>query len=66
MKKRLIEIALPLAATRAVIFAQMADDPSIYVETLLRELKRAGQIKVQGTTKAARWFPAGSRRNPTQ
>jgi ATP-dependent DNA helicase RecG len=36
------------------------------VQTLLRELKRAGQIEVQGTTKAARWFPTGPRRNPTQ
>ena len=36
------------------------------VQTLLRELKRVGQIEVQGTTKAARWFPAGLKRNPTQ
>jgi len=36
------------------------------VQTLLRELKRAGKIEVQGTTKAARWFPAGLKRNPTQ
>src|SRR5687767_11470826 len=27
----------PLAAARAVIFAQMLDDPSTYVETLLRD-----------------------------
>ncbi len=36
------------------------------VQTLLRELKRAGQIDVRGATKAARWFPAGPKRNPTQ
>jgi hypothetical protein len=66
MKKRLIEVALPLAATRAVIFAQVVDDTSTYVETLPPELKRAGQIEVQGATKAARWFPTGSKRNPTQ
>jgi hypothetical protein len=28
MKKKLIEVALPLAAVRAVIFAQMVADPS--------------------------------------
>ncbi len=27
------------------------------VQILVRELKRTGEIKVQGTTKAARWFP---------
>src|SRR6516165_9762104 len=27
----------PLAAARAVIFAQMVDDPSTYVDTLLRD-----------------------------
>lgn len=36
------------------------------VQTLLRELKEAGRVVVQGTTKAARWFPANLKRNPTQ
>jgi ATP-dependent DNA helicase RecG len=36
------------------------------VQTLLRELKRAGRIKVEGVTRAARWFPAGQKHNPTQ
>ena len=36
------------------------------VQTLLRELKRDGRIEVKGTTKAARWFPADQKRNPTQ
>ena len=36
------------------------------VQTLLRELKRDERIEVQGATKAARWFPSGSKRNPTQ
>jgi ATP-dependent DNA helicase RecG len=36
------------------------------VQTLLRELKRVGQIVLQGTTKAARWFPAGPKRKLTQ
>src|SRR5688500_8760884 len=40
----------PLAAARAVIFAQMVDDPSAYVDTLLAQpnLKR----KAEGTLKA--------------
>ncbi|MGH9338488.1 MAG: AlbA family DNA-binding domain-containing protein [Acidobacteriota bacterium] len=36
------------------------------VQTLVRELKRAGQIVVRGSTKAARWFPADQKRNSTQ
>jgi len=36
------------------------------VQSLLRELKRDGRVAVLGTTKAARWFPAGPKRNPTQ
>jgi ATP-dependent DNA helicase RecG len=36
------------------------------VQTLLRELKRDGQIGVEGTTKAARWFLATRKRNSTQ
>lgn len=36
------------------------------VQSLLRELKRDGRVAVRGTTKAARWFPAGSKRNSTQ
>ena len=39
----------PLAAARAVIFAQMVDDPSAYVETLLGvpETKRAAQRELK-------------------
>jgi ATP-dependent DNA helicase RecG len=36
------------------------------VQTLLRELKRKGQIRVEGTTKGARWFPTILKRNSTQ
>jgi len=36
------------------------------VQTLLRELKRDDRIEVRGATKAARWVPSGSKRNPTQ
>jgi len=36
------------------------------VQTLLRELKRDRRIKVEGVTKAARWFPDGQKHNPTQ
>ena len=36
------------------------------VQTLLRELKRDGQIRVEGTTKAARWFLGTRKRNSTQ
>jgi ATP-dependent DNA helicase RecG len=35
------------------------------VQTLLRELKRDGQIIVRGATKAARWFPVVLKRNLT-
>jgi putative DNA methylase len=39
----------PLAAARAVIFAQMVDDPSVYVDTLLGEpaTKRAAQRELK-------------------
>jgi ATP-dependent DNA helicase RecG len=30
------------------------------VQTLIRELKRAGQVELHGTTKAARWFVSGA------
>jgi ATP-dependent DNA helicase RecG len=36
------------------------------VQTLLRELKREGRIRVDGATKGARWFPATPKRNSTQ
>jgi ATP-dependent DNA helicase RecG len=36
------------------------------VRTLLRELRRAGRVEVRGTTKAARWLPAGPKPNSTQ
>jgi len=36
------------------------------VQTLLRELKREGRVEVHGVTKAARWFPAGPKRNSAQ
>jgi putative DNA methylase len=50
----------PLAAARAVIFAQMVDDPSTYVETLLRDDKL--RRKAEGTYKARkkRWEEAMS------
>ena len=35
----------PLAAARAVIFAQMVDDPSEYVDVLLSDAKRKGAAK---------------------
>lgn len=36
------------------------------VKTLLREMKQAGKIEVQGITRAARWFPADLKPNPMQ
>jgi ATP-dependent DNA helicase RecG len=36
------------------------------VQTLLRELRQAGQIVVHGATRAARWFPGKLKRNSTQ
>src|SRR5512135_3017490 len=42
----------PLAAARAVIFAQMVDDPSAYVETLLSDPKL--RRKAEATLKARR------------
>src|SRR6476646_9176812 len=43
----------PLAAARAVIFAQMVDDPSTYVETLLAQpnLKRKAETTLKARTK---------------
>ena len=35
-------------------------------QTLLRELKPEGRVEVHGVTKAARWFPAGPKRNSAQ
>jgi putative DNA methylase len=44
----------PLAAARAVIFAQMVDDPSAYVETLRADpkLKRSAETALKGRLKA--------------
>lgn len=42
----------PLAAARAVLFTQMVDDPSAYVETLLRDPKL--RRKAEATLKARR------------
>jgi predicted HTH transcriptional regulator len=36
------------------------------VQTLLRELKPEGRVELHGVTKAARWFPAGPKRNSAQ
>lgn len=36
------------------------------VQTLLRELKREGRIRVDGATNGGRWFPATLKRNSTQ
>ena len=61
----------PLAAARAVIFAQMVDDPSEYVDVLLsdpatkraaqRALKKrmAGRVAVAGVSSATGRSPAG-------
>src|SRR3954470_7895273 len=48
----------PLAAARAVIFAQMVDDPSSYVDTLLAQsnLKRKAEGTLKGRLK--RWEEA--------
>ena len=43
----------PLAAARAVIFAQMVDDPSEYVEELLRDFP---DLDVLEQIKAFRWY----------
>ena len=55
------------SGTRVEEFQQVLPGLSRHqVQTLLRELKRDGRVAVRGTTKAARWFPAGPKRNSTQ
>ena len=39
----------PLAAARAVIFAQMVDDPSEYVDVLLSDPEKRRGIRLPGT-----------------
>jgi len=51
----------PLAELQQVLPALSRDQ----LQTLLRELKAAGEIEVRGTTRAACWFP-GPKRNRTQ
>jgi len=53
-RKKLIEVALPLEAARAVIFSQMVDDPSEYVEELLAHpaLRRAAEREFKARKKA--------------
>jgi ATP-dependent DNA helicase RecG len=36
------------------------------VQTLLRELKRRGRIRLEGVTRAGRWFPVGPKPKLTQ
>lgn len=45
----------PLAAARAVIFAQMVDDPSTYVETLLRDPALERRAKRELKDRQALW-----------
>ena len=45
----------PLAAARAIIFAQMVDDPSTYVETLLSTPDTARAAKRELSTRLALW-----------
>ncbi len=55
-----------LAATGTTLGELQQVLPSLsrdQVQTLLRELKRTERIEIMGTTKAARWFLAGSKRN---
>jgi putative DNA methylase len=50
----------PLAAARAVIFAQMVDDPSEYVETLLRDPKLRSKAETTLKARKKRWEEARS------
>src|SRR5512138_1567828 len=45
----------PLAAARAVIFAQMVDDPSTYVDTLLRDSALERRAKRELKNRQALW-----------
>jgi putative DNA methylase len=45
----------PLAAARAVIFAQMVDDPSTYVDTLLRDPALERRAKRELKDRQALW-----------
>src|SRR5690349_18025558 len=48
----------PLAAARAVIFSQMVDDPSEYVETLLSDSKLRSKAERVLKARRARWQEA--------
>jgi len=56
----------PLAAARAVIFAQMVDDPSAYVDTLLRDptLKRRAESELR--QRQAAWQERGAKYEEAQ
>ena len=45
----------PLAAARAVLFAQLVDDPSGYADTLLSDPKKRGLAKEELKTQLAAW-----------
>jgi ATP-dependent DNA helicase RecG len=64
--QRHIDDSASMGATLGELLQVLPSLTRDQVKTLLRELKGARQIEVRGTTRAARWFPVGSRRNPTQ
>ena len=60
---RHIDDSTAAGATLSELQEVLPDLSRDQVQTLLRELKREGRVEVHGVTKAARWFPAGPKRN---
>lgn len=63
---RHIEDSAPAGTTLGELQQVLPELSRDQVRTLLRDMRRAGQVQVRGTTKAARWFPAGPKPNSTQ
>lgn len=61
-----IEDSRTVGATLAELQEVLPGLSRYQIQTLLRELKRQGRIRVAGVTKGARWFPGGEKRNSTQ
>lgn len=61
-----IQDSAAVGATLAELQEVLPGLSRFQIQTLLRELKREGRIRVVGVTKGARWFPVGEKRNLTQ
>ncbi len=61
-----IQDSAAVGATLAELQEVLPGLSRFQIQSLLRELKREGRIRVVGATKGARWFPGGEKRNSTQ